>query len=211
MGKIIGGVVVVVVLVALFFMWNGKKEANAPITEEGSANTAEQKESAGTKSGMVASIKDAMGLGQKMQCTYKSGAGDTALTSTVYVDGQKFKSESEVNGTKVYALFDGEMQYTWMSNTKQGTKMSKACLDEMKAAVPEATAGGSVGATQPEDYSKKFDMANNVKCEAAGSADFSVPKDITFTDQCAMMKESLKLMEQFKDKMPAGVTVPSAY
>ncbi|MDP3956908.1 MAG: hypothetical protein Q8Q10_00195 [bacterium] len=204
MNKLLPIVFVVIVVIGGWFYFSGKKTAVAPTGENNVVLTPPQTEE---KGGVISSIKDAMGLGQAMQCTYTSGTGDTAMTSKVFVSGQKFRSESEVNGTQVYALFDGDMQYTWMGNTKQGTKMSKACLDELQAALPDAQTGTSETA-QAENYSETFDTANNVNCVAAGGADFSVPIDVTFTDQCEMMRQATKMMEGIKGQLPAGINIP---
>lgn len=203
--------VLIALLIGIGVYLFGRQDAMPSSSQGGSADTAEEVAlpQAEEQGSMIASIKDAMGLGQAMQCTYTGGTGDTTLTSKVSVSGEKFRSESEVSGTKVYALFDGDTQYTWMGDTKQGTKMSKACLDELQAALPETQTSTGSETPQPEDYSKMFDAANNVNCVAAASgADFSVPADITFTDQCEMMKESLKMMEQFKGKLPDGMNIP---
>ncbi|MEP7162711.1 MAG: hypothetical protein ABI747_03010 [Candidatus Moraniibacteriota bacterium] len=206
MGKIIGGVVVVVVLVGLFFWWNGKKESTPETAQQG-----EQTSTPGSvvpkESGVVASIKDAMGLGKKMQCIYASDANGKSFQSTVMVDGQKFKSTSVVGDMTVYALFDGDMQYTWTSKDKNGFKMSKACLDELKTALPTTETKDST-APKVEDPEKSFDAAKNVSCTPSLGADFSVPTDVVFVDQCAMMKQSLEMMKQYKDKLPAGMTIP---
>jgi len=205
MNKLLPIVLVVIVVIGGWFYFSGKKTAVAPTEEKSAVSTAPQTDEGG---GIVNSIKDAMGLGQTMQCTYTSGTGDTAMTSKVFVSGQKFRSESEVNGTKVYALFDGDVQYTWMGNTKQGTRMSKACLDELQAALPDTQTGAGAGTSQAEDYTKTFDTANNVNCVAAGGADFSVPTDVTFTDQCEMMRQATKMMEGIKGQLPSGVKIP---
>lgn len=196
----------VVLLVGIFFWWQGKK-ATAPMMEQSQsvATTTEQTPSDTGKS-MVASIKDAMGLGKTMQCTY-AGDGDTTTSSTVVVAGQKFKSTTVTKDKTVYALFDGENQYTWMSDSKQGMKMSKACLDKMKDTVKSMTPTEQSAA--PQDVSKTFDVAKNVACETAPSVDLTVPTDITFTDQCAMMEKSLQMMQEVKDKLPKGITIPN--
>ncbi len=208
MKGILGAVILVLVLGGggWFFLSQKTDVSRSENAGQGVKTAEEQSPS------VIGSIKDAMGLGQAMRCTYVAGEAGESVTSSVFVSGQKFKSESEVNGTKVHALFDGDMQYTWMGDTKQGTKMSKVCLDELKGSLPDVQ-GGTGGTPKIEDYSQTFDAANNVSCVAAAGADFSVPTDVVFIDQCAMMKESLKMMEQYKDKLPAGMPsgIPTQY
>jgi hypothetical protein len=145
-----------------------------------------------------------MGLGQKMRCTYTGGSGTLAFTSTAYVDGNKFRSESETGGVKMFVVSDGENQYVWNSGSTQGFKMSKACLESVGTAASQQTAAGETTG-QLENYEATLNAAENVRCEASDSADFSVPSDITFTDQCALMEQSRKMMEQYQDKLPAGM------
>ncbi|MBO8888972.1 hypothetical protein INN86_14050, partial [Staphylococcus aureus] len=59
-----------------------------------------------TGGGMISSIKDAMGLGKKMKCTY-SDPSKTGVVSTIFIDGQKTKFSSVVNGETVSGIFDG--------------------------------------------------------------------------------------------------------
>lgn len=212
MAKIIGGVVVLVLLVVGFWVWQSKQAA-APTDKLGmAALPAPANDGFMDKGlGVVSSIKDAMGLGQTMQCTFASGDGDAlAMRSSVVVDGQKFKSTTVMKDMTAYAVFDGETQYSWTSQSKQGMKLSKECLAQMTGTVKDMAAQTPTQ-NQPapaEDLSKSFDMAKNVQCEAASAADFTLPTDIVFTDQCAMMEQSMKILEQMKDKMPAGVEIP---
>lgn len=158
--------------------------------------------------GMVSSIKDAMGLGTAMQCTYSTEQDGKTFESTVQVEGEKFRSESTIAGMKTYALSDGSDQYMWTANTKQGLKMSKACIEDFKKMMPATGDTKNSPLPKMEDAKAALDMAKNVKCTPIDSADFSLPKDVTFTDQCALMKDSMKAMEQMKDKMPAGISIP---
>lgn len=200
MAKIIGGIIVAVLLVGGIFVWQGEKAA-APTPPESQPMTETEE-----KGGVIASIKDAMGLGQAMQCTYALNEGDMApdATSTVLVEGEKFKSTTVMKDMTVYALFDGENQYTWSSKDKQGMKMSKACLEKMTDTVKDMVPS-TPSSAQAQDIREGFEMAKNVRCEAASNVDLSVPADITFTDQCAMMEQSLKMMEQLKQQMPTDI------
>lgn len=207
MGKIIGVALVVALLIGGWFFWKGTKMAEAPGEKVMETPTVAQKNDTTqleTK-GMVASIKDAMGLGKKMQCTFTTETDGKAFQSTVMVDGSTFKTMSNMGDVTVYGLFDGADQYTWMSNSKEGYKMSKACMEELKNLAPTE---GTVAQAKPKDLQQEFDSAQNVNCVPATAVDFDLPKEVTFADQCAMMKQSFEMMNQFKDKLPAGVQIP---
>lgn len=185
------------------WFWQERQAADVSMTPQGSEEAPNTEAPKETAPSVISSIKDAMGLGQQMRCTYAAEVGGKTITSTVYVKGQKFKSESEVGGMKVQALFDGETQYVWNSGSKQGFQFTKACMENLKASVPE-TVPEAPTAVKPENYDEVFEAAKNVRCEATGDGDFAVPEDITFTDQCAMMEQSQKMMEQAKKMMPQG-------
>jgi hypothetical protein len=208
MGKIFGLIGLIVVIGVGAYWYTSHAPANQSALE-GGQNAIEKAKDAKEMiedKGMVSSIKDAMGLGTAMSCTYTMDSGGQTLESTVQVEGEKFRSESTIAGVKTYALSDGSTQYMWTSATNQGFKMDKACLEGMKEMREEST---DKEMPSMEDAKAALDMAKNVKCSPASSVDFTVPTNITFTDQCAMMKDSMKMMEQYKDKMPAGMNIPA--
>lgn len=192
MKGIVGVVLVVLILGGGAWFFASKEKAPLVVSESG---TVEQENA--EQPSVIGSIKDAMGLGEKMRCTYATGEGKDAVVSSVYVDGKKFKTTTEVGGMKTEALFDGETQYVWSGNSMQGMKMSQACLASFKESFGESEDAAGNGGVAPQDYQETFGMAKNVQCEQVGSVDFSVPASITFTDQCVMM-------EQVKGLVPAG-------
>lgn len=214
MGKIIGLVVVAVLLIGGFLYWNSQQSVSTSMEKAGNGMPAASDAVSGMaeEKGIISSVKDAMGLGKKMQCTYAIG-DDKSIQATVMVDGEKFKSTTVMKEMTVNGLFDGENQYTWTDKEKQGSKMSKACLDKMTARFQDmsATSAAKESETAPsiQDLRDGFDGLKDVQCRPADAVDFSLPKEITFVDQCAMIEQSMKMMEEMKDKMPAGMTIPS--
>lgn len=210
MSKIIGVVMVGVLLIGGWFLWKNTKTAEAP--GDNAMETPIPPQISDTveseTQGIVASIKDAMGLGKKMQCTYtsKTEKGES-FQSTVIVDGATFKTVSNVGDMTVYGLFDGKDQYTWTSQSKEGYKMSKVCMEELQSLAPSQESE-DISRPKIDDLEKQFDVAQNVNCIPATSADFGLPKEVAFTDQCVMMKQSLEMMKQFQGKLPTGVTIP---
>ncbi len=208
MGKLFGliGIVIVIALGLYWYTSQGPGNKNALESGETAIEKARDAKDMMENKGMVTSIKDAMGLGTAMSCTYVMEQDGKTFESTVNVEGEKFQSVSKIGEMTTYALSDGSDQYMWTSGSKQGFKMSKACLEEMKKLAPPTTEEKKTSTM--EDAQAALDAAKNVSCTPAGNVDFAIPTDITFTDQCAMLKDSLKMMEQVKDKMPAGMTYP---
>ncbi len=199
MGKILGliGLVVVIGVGAYWYTNQSSQSKEEGLSALDAAKDA--KESLENK-GMIASIKDAMSSGAAMSCTYAVGEEGKTYESTVMVQGEKFRADAVVSEMTTHVVFDGNDQYMWTEGTKTGFKMSKACLDEMSKTVTSTENQGS----PLQDAKATFDAAKNVKCSPAGNIDLSVPTDITFTDQCAQMQESMKMMEQYKGQMPAS-------
>lgn len=217
MGKVIGGLVVVIVLlVGIFYWWNRNQtpgtrmqEQAAELSPDSGSMTASEKS---TTSGMMSSIKEAMGLGKKMNCTYSDTTNGKTVQSEVVVDGEKFKSTTMMEGLTVYAVFDGTTQYTWTSKEKQGSKITKACMEEFQGAATNAAPAEDKPTSVKDDFMAGFDAAQNVSCKPALTTDFSIPTDITFTDQCAVMKQGSEMMQRLKGDMPngaAGGNIPS--
>lgn len=208
--KIIGGVIVIGGLVAGVAWWQSRPvmtPVNAPFETTLPSETGDSLAEKGMAT--ITSIREAMGLGKSMQCSYYLNEGDIALNaqSTVVVDGQKFKSTTVMKDMTVYGLFDGETQYTWMSDEKQGMKMSKSCMEQMTKTV-NSMAKPETPAATAKDMREEFEMAKNVSCEPASGVDWSLPSDVVFTDQCAMMEQTMHMMEQMKEKLPAGMDLP---
>lgn len=190
MNKVIIAAVAAVVLLAAgwYFM---SSRSTAPQPEPSTTSDTLLAPPAEKNTSVLGSMKGVMGLGKKMACTYT----EAGVSSTVFVEGNKMKFASTVNGSTMYGLFDGSTQYTWSEGgEKQGFKMDAACLAEMKQWA-ENTPAGSAASTR--DY-ETLGALENVQCVPAESEDFSVPAGITFADQCAMLRDSMKALEQMQ-------------
>lgn len=198
----------VLAAVVLIFSGCGKK------SETGQSGDLSQGESTGSQ--VVSSIKDAMGLGKKMECAYEMGTGADKVISKVWTEGKKYRGEATVDGKKMFSLFDGnDLMYNWEEGSATGTKISVSCMKEISDSVPKqesAAAGGAI--TPPEDLGDNaFNDVPEANCQPTGSIDFSVPSGITFTDQCAQLKsmmEGLKKMQENlpNSNIPGGANIP---
>ncbi|MDQ1283684.1 MAG: hypothetical protein QG620_32 [Patescibacteria group bacterium] len=154
--------------------------------------------------GMISSIKDAMGLGTAMKCTYTDTFDGKTYVSEAYVKGDNYKSANEVDGKKMNSLFDGKVIYSWTEGEKKGTKMEAKCFEDMPK--PEEKADSDSAAPieekSPED---EFENAMDVKCEPAGGVDFNPPTDVVFEDQCEMMKNLMKNIPANVPGMPENI------
>lgn len=172
---------------------NSADNVSAPKTEEKSV-----------ASDMVTSMKDAMASGKMMKCDYAiKGADGQELTTTSYVNGKKYMTTMAVAGNIQHMIFDETAMYSWTEGQKQGTKMTMACTQELAKNLPKNT-----DATAPDPTGEKtFNSATNVSCSPANNVDFSLPTDVSFSDQCEMMKNLQKNLSNVTaiPNMPKGV------
>ena len=186
-----------VLLLSAVVVIAGCKNANQNQNENQNKGTIQNKEQEKEKEGVISSIKDAMGLGQKMKCSYSFSYGGQTEESVVYVDGKKYMSSYAMGEKKTNSYFDGEMSYTWEEGAKTGTKISAACLKEI----------GEMSQSQNQEQQQNqykageeaFEDAMDVKCEPTNE-DISLPEGIAFTDQCDQMKAQIQSMQEMMKK-----------
>jgi hypothetical protein len=205
------GIIAVVVVVLLAIVWFavGKKSNVAPSSQAPvQSEQATSQEAAKPADKIINSIKDAIGLGTQMKCTYTSKNGDSSFESTVYVKGSQYKSVMAIGGKNMNAIFDGTTIYSWIDGQTTGTKFTMACMTDLKSSLPQEQKD-SVNAPV-KDPADSFNNAVDTKCVPSSEADFTVPTNVTFTDQCDMMKKSIEMMKNVKlpanmPKLPANV------
>ncbi len=168
----------------------------------------QEREQEQNRNGIVGSIKDAMGLGKTMRCTYRIKNQDGEMEVVTYVDGGKYATEMNIAGNKQRMVYNEEAMYTWQEGQKQGMKMTKACTEELNKDLPESNESD----VPEEDVTgeKFFEDAMDVKCEEFSNADFSVPTNVEFSDQCEMLKGIMKNIPggaggQNGTDMPGGI------
>lgn len=208
MGKVFGIVALLAVIALGGYYFSTQSRQSLEKGADSAIEKAKEAKELVEENQTISSIQDAMSLGKKMTCTYNTEQGGQMYSSTVVVEGKRFQSTSVMGDTTMYALNDGTTQYTWTSKDKQGFKMDLSCLEEMKALIKDLP---QMKSSDP-DVTESFDMAKDTSCEAGGNVELTVPKDITFTDQCALMRQSMEMMKKLPQDMPQSIppSAPSA-
>ncbi len=206
-------IVALIIIVGGFFVFkkvsdDKKNEAKNSVVQE-KIETEGDKEEGENSSGIIdelAKIKD----GKKMKCVYTIKMGEDEFQSESYVQGEKYKSISVMDALeekKTYAIFDGENQYSWTDGATEGFKMSVDCMKDatkkMEGTIDMPEAG------ETAELGDLFENAVDVKCNPVEEIDFTVPSNITFVDQCEMLKNQMKQIEELKGTMPAGFNLPT--
>lgn len=181
------------------------KSDEAVTTDENSGQAVENQ----NEDSIIDDFKNALNLNQKMKCTYKVDSQGERFESTSYFQGDKYRTEYEANGVKYTTVFDGETMYTWDENTKQGTKMELACLDDIEAVQADEEADDS----DYEEYqtsAEVLDAGVDVSCRKVASIDFSIPSDVEFVDQCELLKQQMEALENIQSQLPdlEGLDIP---
>lgn len=170
---------------------------NAPASNAQPAAKPDQ--SAQNSNSAFSSLKDAMGSGQQLKCTYTTTVNGADVPMTAFIQGKNYRSTIVAAGKTTNLLFDGDTMHTWVDGMTTGMQIKMACINDFKAAAPQGQPGVPA-IPSPED---RINSATNVSCVPSTDADFTVPATVTFTDQCAMLKKSAEMMKN----LPKG-TVP---
>lgn len=174
----------------------GANNANTPKTEQKSA-----------ASDVISSIADAMKSGKAMKCDYSIKDKDGNETKmSAYVDGKKYKSDFAAAGKITHMVFDGDATYSWREGENKGMKMTVACAEDLAKNAPKPASSADQNTPAPnENPDNHFDGATNVSCSPDKNVDFSIPSDVTFTDQCEMMKNLQKNMPTLPSGVPTSM------
>lgn len=167
----------------------------AACTAPTSTSQQNQPQASGTESeqSMTASIRELLGMGKNIKCTFSTSETDgdgvkTDTSGTVYVSGKnmaedvKIVSSDKEEGTlNMKVISDSTTVYTWNPAMKtQGMKMSFLEIDKQGQTSDKTTS------EQQKNMDEKVDM----KCSNwnVDSSVFVVPSDVKFTDLSEMMK-----------------------
>ncbi len=154
--------------------------------------------------GMIGGLKDAMKKGVAMKCE------DTENNWVTYTNGTKMRSEGMENGKKQVVLVTDGTTYTWDEATKTGFKMDKKCLENFQKDM-----GFGQEDMPKQQYEDDFTIeeletkeeTGSIKCTPSTEADFSVPSDVKFEDQCEMLKEQMagykEQMKKMQNEIPS--------
>ena len=204
------GMFLVMGLFCVSFVGCGKEVAKTDDANQGKAIEHMEKEMATKTEKMVekSGIAGLLEKGDKIKCEYKIETGDDNATVLTYIDGEKFKTESNMGGIQAVSIFDGESYYSWTTGkTKQGSKIDKRCMEEMEA----ETMGDEMD--EDDDYDMTFGDVDDIvawendmqmNCSKTGNIDWTIPTDIKFIDTCKMMENmenQTQNMEQIQKDM----------
>ncbi len=171
--KIIIGLVVLAVVAWAIMAYTGDRDDNGMMDDEDRDEMMD-----GSFSG---NIFDLARRGGTQKCTWTTSGEGYEGTGTVYVSGNRFRTD--MMGTtqgvayKAYALSDGTYFYSWSDAAPFGMRMMMTQFEQQQA---EAGQGGPAYDPGPSDYNIDYDFT----CGAWDEDDavFTPPADVQFSE-----------------------------
>ncbi|HDP74109.1 MAG TPA: hypothetical protein ENN46_04125 [Candidatus Woesearchaeota archaeon] len=130
---------------------------------------------------MTAALNDLVALGSRLHCTAEGeGEEGEPILINLYLDGERYRMnvESLHEGTELeaFTIFDGQVMYSWNSETPFGMMMDLSGFEDVEA--PEDA--------EPAEAEQKFDY----RCGpwVPVSSYFVPPADVDFWDMGEMLE-----------------------
>jgi hypothetical protein len=203
MGKVIGLVGLLVVIGVGVYFWSNQSKEALQSGADSAMEKAQEAKNLVEEGQAITSLSAAMALGRKTTCTHTTDVNGQKYTTSVTVEGKKYQATTTMGDTTTYVANDGNMQYMWNSKDKQGYKMELSCLEKMKDSLKDMPQAQQM----QQDVESDFEKATDVTCKPGGDVNLTIPTDVSFTDQCAMMEQSMQMMKN----IPQGMTPPAGY
>lgn len=162
-----------------------------------------QEEQPGEENVFTGSLKSLLGLGRSVKCTWSVEDEGTTMEGTVYVSGQKTRTETRTQNQEMdmtmYFLSDNNIAYSWNKGQTQGYKFGLDDFEDPQD-IEEAEADTQIQANQ---YQEAWNNQYEYQCEnwQVDNSIFEVPGNVVFTD----MAEQAKQMQQQAEEMKQGM------
>lgn len=142
--------------------------------------------------------------GKTLECEYRMADGDGEYgTVRMIMDRDRYRTETRTENGEFISVFDGETSYSWTAGEGRGMKMRMDCVEGMDDADMEADMDEEMSDEESFRSSEEaLNLIPDISCREIDSANFSVPEDVEFVDQCEMLREQTRMMEQYQDMMP---------
>jgi len=150
--------------------------------------------------GFVGGLKDAMKNGVAMKCINTDIDGEWVT----YTNGKKFRSEGiEAGKTQVVLVTDG-VSYMWEKGAKTGQKIDMNCIKNFQKdmGIPDYEEADDMDFDYTPEELEAEEASGKLNCSPATDANFSVPTDVEFTDQCQVMKKQMEGLKTQLQSMP---------
>ena len=192
----------IVIVTGMFILLVGAAVAAFFLMREDAAPRTQEQEQAMEQGGDgVEAWIAGLASGKRMECEYRMMGENGAETSVkMYAERDRYRTEVMTPQGKYISISDGNTVYSFLEGSKEGMKMDMDCMKDMAADLPKVE-----GMPVREQYAVPEEAIGNtpgISCRETDSVDVSVPSDIIFTDQCAMLRQQTEMMKQYQEQMP---------
>jgi len=159
-----------------------------------------QEKQSGQESVLKGSLKDLLGLGKSLKCSWSVTDEGTTVEGIVYVSGQKTKTETRVKNqemdTTTYFLTDNNTAYSWSQGQTQGYKFNLEDIDQDSEDQKDDE-------LENDDYAEVWSEQYEYKCQPwqPDASVFELPADINFIDMGEQTKQIQQQAEEMKQEM----------
>ena len=177
------------------------QKANTPAATPAPTSETPAKES------FSGTLEELLAKGKSVKCVSTAEAEGGKTEGEFYIDGATGRTKSVTKITQagqtqvMNSIMTKEAVYTWTEGQKQGF------LFPVTKTEPTPSASEPTTAEPTAPAAAKPDAKYNMDCEAWRVDDsfFTVPTDVTFVDQAAMIKD---LQKKAGVQIPANVNIP---
>lgn len=167
--------VIIGILIAVMFVSGCGNENNHSAKNSSSENSLSNK------------IQEALQKNKPLKCVSEIEGGKVIT----YLQGKNIKTESEVAGkTYVSIMRENGENYSWVKGEKKGQKFNPKCMKEISEEMPSASPTENYASSVKKMEAREKD--EQIKCSPASKIDFNIPQNISFVDQCQIMKQQMK-------------------
>lgn len=156
---------------AYFFSQNKGQQPAVQIQEE---EQTEGQESSGQQEAITGSLKEMLGLGRSLKCSWSNDGG----SGTTWVKNDMFYNEVTSEGQQARVIFKDDCMWSWQEGRTQGAKMcfSPEEAEEIISGESEDSEAADTEASIPTDVEYSCQPAN------ISDAKFDLPENVQFMD-----------------------------
>ncbi len=200
----------------LIFSACTKKNAQSEQTGDQQAQVQQQEQNQQAKNSVgenfKGSLKNLLGMGKQVRCTWKIQEEGMAIEGIVYIDNKRSKMEMKMKMTdegvdkdspmaniQTYTYADEEWVYNWGGPNKQGMKFKLEDMEKMQQEAEEASGDNASDEESDNIAMKNWKDEYEYHCQPwkVDQSMFKLPSDITFVD----LNETIKEAQEQSDKM----------
>ena len=169
-----------------------ESESNQEISSEKQEEQDKQEQQGEQQGGEKEEWLEQLQKGEKLSCTYTDDQGGEAQ---VFMDGENYRMEYVSDQGNMTSVSREGVLYIWGDQMPDsGMKFAQDCFEDFD----------TPSSSSQEYYTSSEEVVEeipDISCTSIDRVDTSIPENISFVDQCDMMKQ----FQQMETQLPEGV------